>query len=553
MESQKVSATHLMVSLLGSEKKEIGIILTYGLGVGILSLAVPVGVQTLVNTIGFGAINQPVLFLVFAVFLGLAAAGFLRGIQVLMVELLQKRFFTVVALELAYRIPRVKIETRSQQKFPELVNRFFDVLTVQKSGATLLLEGFALALQIILGLLLLAFYHWFLLAFAILLVIGVSIILFVLGRGAVDTAIEESVQKYRVAAWLEELAARPLLFRSADARELALQRADEVVGAYLNARAEHFRILLRQVIGSLTLQAIASSGLLGIGAWLVVRNQLTLGQLVAAEIVVTTALGSLAKFQKHLEAFYDLVAALDKLEGLMDLPLEREVEERLPVTSGPVGIELRSVGFEYEEGEPFLSEVSFKVDPGNRVAILGSNASGKSTLVDLIYGIKEPSRGTLVLDGRDYRDISPETLRDQITLIRGVELLPDSIFENVRAGRQHLNTDDVRIALEQAGILEEVQALEEGMQTQLGSDGSPLSVTQARALVLARAIVGKPRLLLVDESLDELDEQSREAALRVLMDDDAPWTLILSTNDNELAKRFERTVSLEQLKSRRSA
>ncbi len=528
-------------------------VLTYGVGVGVLSLAVPVGVQTLVNTINFGAMNQPLLFLIFAVFTGLACAAFLRGVQVLMVELLQKRFFAVVALELAYRIPRVKIEATSRQKFPELVNRFFDVLTVQKSGATLLLEGFALALQIVLGLLLLAFYHWFLLAFAILLVAGVSFVILVLGRGAVGTAIEESVQKYRVAAWLEDLAARPLLFRSREAREWAIDRADEVVEAYLNARTEHFRILLRQIVGSLTLQAIASSGLLGIGAWLVVKNQLTLGQLVAAEIVVTTALGSLAKFQKHLEAFYDLVAALDKLDGLMALPLEREVEEQLPVKLGPATIELRSVGFEYQEGEPILDDVDLKIEAGNRVAILGSNASGKSTLVDLIYGIKEPSRGTLLLDGRDYRDISPENLRDQISLIRGLELLSDSIFENVRAGRQNLNTDDVTRALDQAGILEEVQALDEGMRTQLGSDGGPLSATQAHALVLARAIVGKPRLLLLDESLDELDDLSREAALRVLMDDRAPWTLILSTHDTELAKRFERTISIEQLKGRRSA
>lgn len=553
MGHHNVSPTRLMVSLLGSEKKEIGIVLIYGIGVGVLSLAVPVGVQTLVNTVNFGSVNQPVLFLVLAVFLGLAAAAFLRGVQIVMVELLQKRFFATVALELAYRIPRVKLDGKSVGRFPELVNRFFDVLTVQKSGATLLLEGFALALQITLGLLLLAFYHWFLLAFAIVLITSVTVILFVLGRGAVGTSIEESVQKYRVAAWLEELAARPLLFRSRDARELALRRADEVVGSYLTARSNHFRILIRQVIGSLALQATASSVLLGIGAWLVVRNQLTLGQLVAAEIVVTTALGSLAKFQKHLEAFYDLTAALDKLDGLMELPLERESEERLSLPDGAAQLTIKDLSYEYESGQPLLDKISIDITPGSHVAILGSNASGKTTLIDILYGIKEATHGTVLLDNRDYRDIALEAIRDQVALVRGLELLPDTIYENVRAGRNQLNADDVRDALAMAGILEDVQAMKQGTQTLLGFDGSPLSVSQTRALVLARALVGKPRLLLLDESLDELDEKSRDSALAVLTAKNTPWTLVLATSDSDLASKCRLIVSLDGYGSRRSA
>lgn len=549
----KISPTKLLLSMLSGEGSEIAVILTYGLGVGVLSLAIPVGVQTLVSTVNFGSLSQPVLFLVLAVFVGLSAAAFLRAIQIRIVEQFQKRFFTQVALELAYRIPRLHLEGASKNRFPELVNRFFDVLTVQKSGATLLLDGFALLLQIVLGLVLLAFYHWFLLAFAIVLVATVGIILFGLGRGALLTSSEESVQKYRVAAWLEDLAARPILFRSQAARGMALEKANEVVQGYLGARSEHFKILMRQVLGSLALQAVASSALLGLGAYLVIKSQLTLGQLVAAEIVVTTALGSLAKFQKHLEAFYDLIAALDKLDGLFNLPLEQSTGTPLTVGQGPVGLEARELVYSYDAQDPIFKQVSFKIEPGSRVALLGSNSSGKTTLVDLLFGIRDAKSGAVLIDGSDYRDISKESLRDQIALVRGLEVLSDSILENIRMGRSDITLESARAALAQLGLLDEITQLPRGIHTMLSGEGRPLSVGQVHRIVLARAIVTKPRLVLVDETLDDLDEKSREIALKLLLDPKAPWTLVLATHDMNLAKRCEVIISLDSLTQRRSA
>jgi putative ABC transport system ATP-binding protein len=552
-EKHKVSPSKLLFSVLRWERREIAVVLTYGLGVGLLSLAIPVGVQTLVSTVNFGSVSQPVVFLVLAVFVGLAAAAVLRAIQIRIVEQLQKRFFAQIALELAYRIPRLHLDSKGEARFPELVNRFFDVLTVQKSSATLLLEGFALALQIALGLILLAFYHWFLLAFALVMVLAIGVILFLLGRGAVVSSIEESVQKYRVAAWLEELADRPLLFRSRPARAMALAKADEVVNSYLEARSSHFRILMRQVVGSLTLQAIASSALLGLGAVLVVKNQLTLGQLVAAEIVVTTALGSLAKFQKHLEAFYDLIAALDKLEGLLMLPLEEWHGANLPDLKKPTELEIRDLTYSFDGTEPLFKGLSFKIPSGSRVALLGSNSSGKTTLVDLLYGIKNARSGAILLEGRDYRDLSSESIRDQVALVRGLEILPDSILENVRVGRNEIGLDQIRSALSQLGLLDEITSFPHGIHTQLGGDGRPLSIAQAHRMVLARAIVGSPRLILVDETLDDLDEESREIALEVLMHKSAPWTLVLTTHDGNLAKRCETIISLDAINERRSA
>ncbi len=548
-----ISASRLIRSMLQGEGKEIAVVLTYGVGVGILSLAIPVGIQTLVSTVNFGAFSQPVLFLILAVFVGLTSAAVLRGIQVFIVEELQKRLFSEIALELAYRIPRLGVDGKSKSRFPDLVNRFFDVLTVQKSSAMLLLEGFALALQVVLGLVLLGFYHWFLLAFAIVMIASIGVILFLLGRGAIVSSVDESAQKYRVAALLEDLAARPLLFRSSTARKLALQKADEVVTGYLEARSSHFKILMRQVFGSLALQAIASSALLGIGAYLVSKNQLTVGQLVAAEIVVTTALASLAKFQKHLEAFYDLVAALDKLEYLFTLPMEEVHGAPLKVLNAPAEVEIKGVSYSYDSGEPLFNNLNVKISSGSKVALLGSNSSGKTTLVDLLYGIKKATNGTILIDGYDFRDLSLESIRDQVALVRGLEILPESILENIRAGRESVGLDDVRQVLSDLGLLQEIESLPDGLQTQLNGDGRPLSIAQAHRLILARAIVAQPRLLLVDETLDDLDEKTRERALSAILKKSSPWTLLITTHDTDLAAKCDAVISLDALKERRSA
>ncbi len=544
MEHKSHRTSRLLAKLLRAESQEIAVILLYGIGVGLLSLAVPIGVQALVNTVTFGSLSQPLLFLVLAVFGGLSLAAVFRGLQVLVVERLQIRFFSYIALELSARLPRVRIDRLSGSKFPELVNRFFDVLVVQKSSASLLLEGFALVLQTLIGLVLLAFYHPALLAFDLVLVLAMAGVLFGLGRGAVHTAIEESVHKYRVAAWLEEVATKSLSFRTAESRRLALRKSDELVVGYLEARRGHFRILFHQVVGALSLQAIASASLLGLGAILVTRNQLTLGQLVAAEIVVTNVLISLAKFQKHLEAFYDLAAGLDKIEGLMELPLESEESGQLVEKQGPASLTLKGTGFSYPESKFSLAPISHQIGPGRRVALQGPNGSGKSTLVDLLFGMKQPTSGALLLDDVDFRDLGPEELRRHVSVVRGIEVIAGTVLENVVFGRSGVSDSAAREALRKVGLLEEILRLPNGIHTVLGENGSPLSVAYAQGLMIARAIAGNPRLLVIDECLDALDTASSRAALDTLLDRNAPWTLILCTHDPAIAGRCDLQIVL---------
>jgi len=553
METKAHSTSRLFAKLLRAESKEIGVILVYGVGVGLLSLAVPIGVQALVNNVTFGSLSQPLLFLVLAVFGGLSLAAVFRVLQVLVVEQLQMRFFSYTALELAARLPKVRTDRLSGARFPELVNRFFDVLVVQKSTASLLLEGFALVLQTVIGLVLLAFYHPVLLAFDLFLVIAMVGVLFGLGRGAVQTCIEESVHKYRVAAWLEELAEKTLSFRTSEARRLALRKSDELIVGYLNARRRHFKILFRQVVGALSLQAIASASLLGLGAILVTRNQLTLGQLVAAEIVVTNVLSSLAKFQKHLEAFYDLAAGLDKIEGLMELPLEQEDSGYALDATGPAVLTLKEAGFSYSDSNFSLSPISREIGSGKKVALQGPNGSGKSTLVDILFGLKHLTTGAVLLDGIDFKESGPEALRRHVALVRGIEVIAGTVLENVVFGRPTISVLKAKEALQSVGLLDEIQRLPQGIHTPLGQNGSPLSVAHAQGLMIARAIVGKPRLLIIDECLDALDSASSKITLNTLLDRSAPWTLLLCTHDDEMAQQCDDRIVLGEPEKRRAS
>lgn len=516
--------------LLWPERRDIGVVIIFAVMVGILMLAVPVTIETLVNTVSFRGLQQPVVVLSLLLFVCLAFATLLRLIQTFLVEVIQRRIFVRVAHELSHRLPRVHAEAFEGAHGPELVNRFFDVMTVQKVAAALLLDGVAVVLQAFIGMLVLAFYHPFLLGFDLLLLVSVAFVVFALGRGAVRSSIEESLAKYAVVHWLEEMARYPMVFKQGGCAQHPLQRAEHYVSHYLNCRRAHFAVVFRQIFFALSLQAVAMTALLGLGGWLVIQGGLTLGQLVAAELIVAIVVGSFAKLGKHMEAYYDLMAAVDKLGHLLDLPLERPDGEG-HVASGPADLRLRGVSFAFNAGRPVLEGIDLHLPPRSRLAIVGGNGSGKSTLSELLFGMRHPTSGVVELDGGDLRDIHLDALRQQVALVRGADAFEGTIEENLRVGRGHLTLATMREALIAVGVADEIAALPDGLQTRLTSGGAPLSRGQVIRLALARAIVARPRLLIIDESLEGLDRAAAQTVLKALLDQHAPWTLVLFTHD----------------------
>ncbi|MDZ7637328.1 MAG: ATP-binding cassette domain-containing protein [Bryobacterales bacterium] len=515
-------------ALFAEERSNLWIIVIYSIAIGLLSLVIPIAVQALVSTIAFGTVLQPLVVLTVVVLIVLIFVGILQAMRTYMVEIMQRRLFARISAQVMHTLLRVRKDAFDSAHGPELVNRFFDIVTVQKAAALLLIDGLALVTATLIGMILMAFYHPYLLVFDILLLLAIAFTMWPLGRGAIPTAIAESKMKYTVAAWLEELARNTVTFKSKAGLAYAFSRTDSLVTEWTFKRKKHFRILFKQVLGSLTIQAIASAVLLGFGGWLVIERQLTLGQLVAAELIVTLVVSNFAKFGKQLETFYDLTAASDKVGHLLDLPVESSGPEMPPSPSTPASISVRDVSYGYASREKVLDNVSFEVAPGQRVGILGFGSSGKSTLVDLLYGLRNPKAGYIALDGADYRQLNLKELRGQIALVRDVEVFDGSIADNVRLGNPEVSNDEIRRVLQQVGIFDAVMSMPEGMDTQLMTGGRPLSPRQAVALMIARAIVMQPRVLIVDEDFVALDDSDCAADLvKVLSDLEQPWTLLL--------------------------
>lgn len=536
-----------LMRLLAPDRTDLFAVAIFAVVIGILLLATPVAVQSVVNFVALGGATSSLIVVVALLFLGLGFANVLSALQTYTVEILQRRLFVRSVAEIATRLPKVAFDRSGHAYGPELVNRYFDVATIQKTGSFLLLDGLSLLLSVLIGLALLAFYDPLLLAFDVILL--TSIVMIVLGpiRSGIKTAKAESSAKYEMAAWLEELAMNPILFKSSGVMKSVFERSDRLARKYVEARRSHFRIAFGQGIAALVLQVVASTALLGIGGLLVIKGTLTLGQLVAAELIVTLVLTSVTKLGKHLEAFYDLMAATDKLGMVLDVPVERSGGEHHFATVGAGGAELAlsDVAWTPPGSRTLFQGVSLQAASGERVGIRGPSGAGKSLLLQLVWALREPTRGSIRLDGRDLRELSLESLRRNVGLVDRTEVLDVSIRRNVGLGRPFVSDDAIRDALRQVGLLEEVARLTDGMDTELRFDGRPLASGQIARLQLARAIACRPRLLLVADIFEALELPERQRILDLLFDPDAPWSVVFVSNDVEALTRCDTVYTLD--------
>jgi putative ABC transport system ATP-binding protein len=528
--------------LIRAERADLLSVLVFSLIVGLLSLTTPVAVESLVNTVAFGRYLQPVVVLSLVVMAFMAFSAAMSALKLIVVETLQRRLFVRVVEDVAWRLPRVRQASIDGRYPPELVNRFFDVAAIQKIAPKLLLDALSAVIQLLVGMTVLAFYHPWLLGFDVVLLGLMLLAVFVLGRGAVGTAIRESKAKYATAAWLQEIARNPTAFRFNAGPRLALERADWMAANWLKYRKKHFGIVLRQYVFILGIYALAASVLLGMGGWLVIRGQLTLGQLVAAELIVMLILGSFIRIGKQLEGFYDLMASVDKIGELLDLSVEPHDRLFHPAASWSSGLKVKDLAVT-SEGQPLLGPLSFELRPGESLAITGPANSGKSLLADLLCEAREFQSGSIELDGVSLREIRIDALREQIGICRGNELFAGTIDENVHLGRTHISPSDVRRAVQLAFGESGNQGFEHDLSLELQTGGAPLSERQALHVMLARAIAGRPRLLIIDGTLDRFPLENARNVLEQILRLPNQATILMTVHE-ALATACTRTLNL---------
>lgn len=533
-----------LLGLLRAESDSIGMVVIFAFTVGILALAPPLAIQVIINWLAFGVLLQPIIAVAFVLVLCMLAAAALRASQRHIVELIQRRLLVRTVADLTARLVRVRIPSLDRHYGPELVNRFFDVLTLQKATSALLLDGLAAALQALVGLVLLAFYHPVLLAFDVA-VVSLLLLLIPLGRGAEKTAIKESKEKYRIAGWIQQLARHPSQFKLGGG-DLGEVRAESLMRSYLAARETHFDVFFRQYVGLQLIQVAIPSALLLLCGWLVLEGQLTLGQLVAAEFIITSALAGMAKFTDKLETVYDLLAGVDKLGTLMDLPHDATTGLAGAPPPGPATVALRGVRYQYSERHELPWTLDASIPAGALTLVVGEPAVGKTTLAELLAGLREPSSGQHLRDGVPLELLRPDVAHAEVALVQPDGLFEGTVRDNLLIGRPMVDVRAAWTTLEALGLQDCISALPDGLETRLAPGGSPLSGSQAQGLLFARALLGRPRLLIVDGVLDGMASELRSGVMAGLKDAATDTTVIVFSGDSRLARHASHIFVLNQ-------
>jgi ABC-type bacteriocin/lantibiotic exporter with double-glycine peptidase domain len=535
--------------LLGREKKDIGVIYFYATLTGIFSLFLPLGVQAIVQLVSSGQLLQPVGILIAFVVAGTLASGILQLLQLHVVEILQRRLFARMAFEYAFRVPRMRVEVLQQTDLPELMNRFFEVITIQKALKKLLTESTTALLQVVFGLILLSFYHPYFTVFGLLLVGGLWVVFAATGPKGLATSLMESKYKYRVAHWLEEMARTVRTLKFAGRSMLPVQRMDGEIANYLKYRKKHFGVIVSQSIAIIVFKTLITGGLLILGTMLVINRQISLGQFVASEIVVVTVLAGLEKLILALSDVYDILTSVDKAGHVSDVPIEPASGMQLPAPAVRTGmhLQLRGVGYAYAGNpQPAISSLSFDFAPNTMTVITGFDGAGQTTLLKVLAGLYDTYSGTVLVDGLSARELERTDLRAHIGLVlEHNELFDGTVEENVTLGRPDLGVADVLRALGAVGIREEIVTLPQGMQTPISSGGLLLPQTVQRKLMIARAIVGRPRLLVVDDVLQHFDTAAKRQIIGALAALEHGWTVVAASHDPLFLASADQVVVLE--------
>jgi ABC-type bacteriocin/lantibiotic exporter with double-glycine peptidase domain len=537
-------------ALLKSDRKDIGYVYVYSILIGVLALVGPLGVQAIINLIAGGTFNASLVVLVAIVTGASVLVGALKVMQYVIAETLQRRLFTRAAFEFAYRLPRIKLSAFQSHYPPELVNRFFDTVTVQKGLPKILLDFSGAVMQIVFGLVLLSLYHPFFAIFGAVLATLLFLLMWVIAPAGLQTSLMESKYKYRVAGWLEDIGRASNTFKLAGGERLTMRRTNDLLSGYLDARGAHFRILLFHYGGLIVFQALVTAFFLLLGGKLVIDNQINIGQFVAAEIVILLILSSAEKLIFSLDVVYDTLTGVEKISNVTDLPLEEDGAlsfESIDTGKGMI-VSATDLRFTYlETGMKALNGISFRFEANERICIAGYNRSGRSTLVQCLAGMHTDYEGLLAFNETPMGNLKLSGLRQAIGDYSFEEsIIPGNLIDNICLGHPDVDFNGIQWALGVAQLAGWVSEQTKGYDFELIAEGLNVPRSVRVRLLLARAIVRKPRLLVLGNLLDQLEPTIRKSIMRELTDRRQSWTLAILSNDPVIARSCDRVLLLRK-------
>lgn len=540
--------TFRLWKLLKPDRSEIKNIYIYAIFKGIVNLSLPLGIQAIINLIQGGQVSSSWILLVFLVVLGVVITGILQIYQMRITENLQQKIFVRAAYDLAYRVTRVKQEILYRYYPPELMNRFFDTVSVQKGFSKVVIDFSTAVINVIFSLILLSLYHTFFLIFSLVLVSVIFLVLALTFRKGMQTSLQESKYKYKIAHWLEELARTSTTFKLAGQTNLPLQKTDVLADEYVKSREKHFGVLVLQYSLSIALRALIATSLLAIGGLLVFNQQMNIGQFVAAEIIILTVMSNAEKLILSFETIYDVLTSLEKIGQVTDLELEDEGLNKAELDDKQCfNLELVDVHFKYPGAEKeIIKGLDLKIKQGEKIVIVGANGSGKSTLLSLICGLYKVTNGNLLYNGINQRTINLDSLRTRIGDCLSQEMVFEgTIRENIELNRKGVSRENTNWAVNNVGLGEYVRKLELGLDTMIDPQGQKLPKNVVQKIILARAIAEKPSLLVFDNIFEELNEDDKKQVIDFLLSQENNWTIVASTNNETFIQKADKVVYLE--------
>lgn len=535
------------IGLLKLEKKDLFQVIYYAVFSGLIGLTLPLGIQAIINLIQGAQVSTSWIVLVSLVTIGVAFVGVLQLMQMRIIETIQQRLFMRASFEFTYRFPKIRMDELHNYYPPELANRFFDVLTVQKSLAKLLIDVPTAVLQIVFALVLLSFYHPFFIAFGVLLLVLIYIVFkYTIQRG-MDTSLKESKKKYIVAHWIQEVARAIMSFKISGKTSLAIDKNDKLVEDYLIAREGHFKILIIQFIQMIGFKVLVTAGLLLIGGLLVLNQEMNIGQFVAAEIIILLVIGSVEKLILGLESFYDVLTSLEKMGQVVDKKIESQEGEEV-VIDKDFNIELEKVSYVVPDRSlPILNDVSLKINSKSRILVKGESGSGKSTLIRILSGIFRPTTGRIFLNDTAVNNLKLNSYRARLGLVLSDETpFEGSIKENLTLGDESITQQRIQEILSIVGLVDFLKETELGLNTVIYPEGRQIPFTVTKKIMLARAILKKPNMMILEEPLEHFETQETKRIIKYLTDSEHPWSLVVVSFNPEWSNSCTQILNLSK-------
>ena len=539
-----IVAARKLIAILQLDKKEVSAIYIYAILAGLVQLVTPLGIQSIIGFVMAGALSTSIVVLITVVVLGVFLNGLFQIRQLQIIEKIKQKIYTRDALSFANKIPHLNIEKLDNYYLPELVNRFFDTITLQKGIEKILLEIPAAFIQILFGIILLSLYHPVFIAFGIVLVVLLYVILATTLPKGFTKNLLASDYKYKTAAWLQELARVVKTFKYAKKTSLHIDKTDDLVSNYLIARTSYFKILLTQFWSLVAFKIIITAAMLIVGVYLLLNQQINIGQFIAADIVILAVISSVEKLILTLDKAYDTLTAIEKLDKIKSAELESAGTDIIAGSNG-MKIDFKNVSFNYPNGKNVLTDINVEIQAGEKVLIVGNSGSGKSTLLRLLTGTFTNFSGAIRINNIALGSYAIDSLRSNTgVLISQQDIFQGTIRDNITMGDNSISNEELYQLTKSTGLESFIGELEIGFDTEIDPAGKKLPEKIKQGILLARALFSRKTLLLLENPFDGLEANAIETVNDILANLENV-TMLVTASKNTHQEIFDKVIYLE--------